>query len=198
MKRVWFAAVIALLLVSASIYYAYNRWRAVKALKEHVSTVMAPQPARPISTAAPSPDIDVVDQASGSNPLNLDTDLLAEEECCPEEEFDNLLEAHAGSDESVTGVFVPSEGGGSDDGLTREQRFRRHYVKEWGDTPEVHTYVDLLMKQLDNEPFSFQDMLTWARLSYHFEPSPESKAFLDSIEEVARVPEHLRTSVQIE
>ena len=60
MKRVWFAAVIALLLVSASIYYAYDRWRAVKALKEHVSTVMAPQPARPISTAAPSPEMDVL------------------------------------------------------------------------------------------------------------------------------------------
>ena len=96
--------------------------------------------------------------------MNPDTDVLAEEECCPEEEADEPAGGiHAGSDESVTGVFVPSEGGGSDDGLTREQRFRRHYVKEWGDTPEVHTYVDLLMKLLDNEGLSGEEMLTFGR-----------------------------------
>ena len=197
MKRVWIAAVIGLFLVFASVYYAYDRRQATKALKEHVSTVMATPAPVQVSTL---PETKALYIESESNPLNLDTDTIAEaeKECCPEEEISEMLEAHATEHDRRETTNSPVNRGSTDDGLTREQRFRRSYVRKWGDTAEVHTYVDLLMKQLDNKPFSFEDMLTWARLYYYFEPTEQNKEFLDSMERIARVPEDMRTYEQIE
>lgn len=70
MKRVWFAALIAMLLVSASIYYAYNQWQATKALEEQIAAVMAPQPPKPISTVAQSPGKDFEEQVDGAFPAS--------------------------------------------------------------------------------------------------------------------------------
>ena len=64
----------------------------------------------------------------------------------------------------IIGDDVPASGASTgktatDDGLTREQRIRAAQVKLYGDTSEVHHYADLLMKVLNQELFSDEELI---------------------------------------
>lgn len=199
MKRVWLSGLVATILVACALgYYQYKRQQ-LKVLEKHVVELATP---RQPSVAVIDPTVDDIftfDETIDSNPLNLDDESLSEKECCPDEEFDELLNIHITSDNNLD-VTLPlgAEGDSLDDGLTPEERTRLAYIKKYGDSPAVHTYVDLLNKMMNNEGLSFQEMLTFARLDFHLNPSEESKAFLDSMEEEALIPEHLRTWEVIE
>lgn len=74
------------------------------------------------------------------------------------------------------------------DGLTREQRIQAAQVKLHGDTPDVHRFVDLLMKVLNQQLMNDDELMDWARLAYRYQSDEQKKAFLEAMKEIMDVP----------
>ena len=84
-----------------------------------------------------------------------------------------------------------------DDGLTREQRIRAAQVKLHGDTPDVHRFVDLLMKVLNQQLMNDDELMDWVRLAYRYQSDEQKKAFLEAMKEIMDVPPELRSEWQL-
>lgn len=202
MRKIWVASIISLAVVVTAMYYWHHRSQALSEEKRRFEASVAPEKSAPVAALPPKPvhveEYSTPDEEE-AKPLNIAG--VDDEECCPEEKADELFKVHSETfdDLPASSRTATTAKSSIDDGLTRDERIRRAEVKRYGDTPDVHRYVDLLLKILNKEWLNNQELLAFARLSQRFQPSAEGQALLDKVEELDGVPDDMRTGwVKIE
>ena len=189
----WFSILIALIVVVGATYYSYHQRQKMKAIQEHVSELTNPQPIKPSLAVAQSPDTEVDIFDDTSDPMDTDTKVLSDEECCSEEEVGELFDIHTTLGTFVDETLIPSATKGIENGDASSggNWLRQHLIEKHGYSPDIDRYIHVLNRMTSDGSKSFQEVLDFARLEYRFNPSEDAKKLRDEFEELARHPELL-------
>ena len=179
MKKVWVAGLIALALIVGTVIYSYNQRQKFEKLHTHVGDVIAPSDSFPSVTLSESSNIQASVHGFEPNEDIDDNDIsisaTLDEECCSEEDvsafYDTLDEyIHEHEHDALLGQH--------DSNKKKAPPYtwlRSNLTENYGDSPSIDMYIDLLRKQRDKEPMSFDQLLTYTRLNARYNPSAESR-----------------------
>ena len=174
MKKVLVAGLIALALIVGTAVYSYNQRQKFKKLKTHVGEVITPLAIAPSVVLSESPNIkaSIADfESIQDNDIAISATL--DEECCAEEDLAtvyDLLDEYTYGSESMLG-----ENDSKKEKLPPYVWLRSNLTENYGYSPDIDLYIDLLRKQRDEESMSFDQLLTYTRLNARYNPSAESR-----------------------
>ena len=177
MKKVWVSGLIALALIIGTAVYSYNQRQKFKKLKTHVGRVIASSVKAPSVELSESPNIKIsVDSFESNEDIqdnDINTSATLDEECCAEEDLAtvyDMLDEYIYGSESILGEHDSKK-----EKLPPYAWLRSNLTENYGYSPDIDLYIDLLRKQRDEESMSFDQLLTYARLNARYNPSADSR-----------------------
>ena len=188
MKKVWLSALIAVVIVAGSLCYYYYQRQRMRAVKEHVTKLVTPQQSSVVVKASPvNSRVDVFDEPVDPNPLNLDDAGIQEQECCPDEEVNELYDIHTTDSKFIE--QQPTQSVDSAKKLTGYALVRDKLIKKHGYSPDIDRYIELTKIFDSSQRKDLPTMLEWARLEVKYNPSDDARDLLNDFEELAANPE---------
>jgi hypothetical protein len=180
------AIIVSIACIGWAFYHQFSTARVLKEVQD-ASTVTKNQVKASVPVVSTLPDD--AESNSETESLTFEDDSAAEECCPPASSADPFANPQTTSQNSfvVDGdaktVLNPEQEANLDEleefkRLPPFEGMRRMYVKKFGDTPDVRTYVELQKRLANKEPMTAKELLTYLKLGTSFHPDDRERQAL--------------------
>jgi hypothetical protein len=190
------ALIVCVIVITLFLYLEHDRKQFAKELQSPVVPKTSP-PARPTADAADpfsieaTPGVDTQDTPRNVDAADADTDVHQTDHPHPHEQTtDTDTQAEASDDSDPNDTQIVSGTDPQTESLKADppkpfETLKKKLIKEHGDIPLVHTYIELRRKELNREPMTMAEVSTLWDAIMVFNPTPANKKSYELIKRLA-------------